>query len=135
MDHHRRATVGSRVAPENDRRARRVIHLSPPTDQRYCLSRSQHGSRVRDTEGVMSFDPNAPAQPGSGIFGLPHSETEALVVLVPVPWEATTSYGGGAADGPRAILHASMQVDLFDLDVDRPYQHGIHMVDPVPDVV
>lgn len=83
----------------------------------------------------MPFDPNAPAQPGSGIFGLPFSEAEALVVLVPVPWEATTSYGGGAAEGPRAILDASMQVDLYDLDVDRPYQHGIHML-PIPsDVV
>ncbi|MBX3203183.1 MAG: agmatinase family protein [Labilithrix sp.] len=79
----------------------------------------------------MTFDPNAAAQPGSGIFGLPHSAEEALVVLVPVPWEATTSYGGGAAEGPRAILGASMQVDLFDLDVDRPYQHGIHML-PIP---
>ena len=77
------------------------------------------------------FDPNAPAQPGSGIFGLPFDEAAALVVLVPVPWEATTSYGGGAADGPRAILEASMQVDLFDLDVDRPYRHGIHL-QPIP---
>lgn len=79
----------------------------------------------------MTFDPNAPAQPGSGIYGLPHSEAEALVVLVPVPWEATTSYGEGAAEGPRAIFDASMQVDLYDLDVDRPYQHGIHM-SPIP---
>lgn len=79
----------------------------------------------------MSFDPSSPAQPGSGVFGLPHAEAEALVVLVPVPWEATTSYGGGAAEGPRAILAASRQVDLFDLDVDRPYQHGIHML-PIP---
>jgi agmatinase len=82
----------------------------------------------------MAFDPNAPAQPGSGIFGLPHEEAEALVVLVPVPWEATTSYGGGAAEGPRAIFDASRQVDLFDLDVDRPYQHGIHMRDIPSDV-
>jgi agmatinase len=79
----------------------------------------------------MPFDPNAPAQPGSGIFGLPHTEAEALVVLVPVPWEATTSYGGGAGEGPRAILDASMQVDLHDLDVDRPWQHGIHLL-PIP---
>ena len=82
----------------------------------------------------MAFDPNAPAQPGSGIFGLPHTEEEALVVLVPVPWEATTSYGGGAAEGPRAIFDASRQVDLFDLDVDRPYQHGIHMREIPSDV-
>ena len=82
----------------------------------------------------MSFDPNAPAQPGSGIFGLPHSEAEALVVLVPVPWEATTSYGGGAGEGPRAILDASRQVDLYDLDVEKPYQHGIHLVEAAPEI-
>jgi agmatinase len=77
----------------------------------------------------MSFDPNAPAQPGSGVFGLPHSESEALVILVPVPWEATTSYGGGASDGPKAIREASAQVDLYDLDVEKPYDAGIHMLD------
>jgi agmatinase len=77
---------------------------------------------------MMVFDPNAPALAGSGVFGLPHSENDALVVLLPVPWEATTSYGGGAADGPRAILEASTQVDLYDLDVDRPYLAGIHML-------
>jgi agmatinase len=83
---------------------------------------------------MLSFDPNGPSQPGCGIFGLPHTEQEALVVLVPVPWEATTSYGGGAAHGPRAIFDASMQVDLYDLDVDRPYQHGIHMLASSPEV-
>lgn len=76
----------------------------------------------------MSFDPNAPAQPGSGVFGLPFTEAEALVVLLPVPWEATTSYGGGASDGPEAILEASKQVDLYDLDVEKPYEAGIHML-------
>jgi agmatinase len=76
----------------------------------------------------MAFDPNAPAQPGSGVFGLPFTEEEATIVLLPVPWEATTSYGGGAADGPDAILEASMQVDLYDLDVEKPYAAGIHML-------
>src|SRR5689334_13378061 len=56
---------------------------------RTARSLAQHGAiDLR----AMSFDPNAPAQPGSGVFGLPHGESEALVVLVPVPWEATTSY-------------------------------------------
>jgi agmatinase len=83
----------------------------------------------------MSFDPNAPAQPGSGVFGLPHTESEAQVVLVPVPWEATTSYGGGASDGPRAIREASAQVDLYDLDVEKPYAAGIYMLDEPEEVV
>ncbi len=76
----------------------------------------------------MTFDPSAAAQPGSGGFGLPHSEVEAGVVLVPVPFEATTSYGGGTAGGPAAILEASRQVDLFDVETGRPYEAGIHML-------
>jgi agmatinase len=79
----------------------------------------------------MNFDPSRAAQPGSGIFGLPHTESEARVVVVPVPFEATTSYGGGAARGPGAILEASRQIDLFDVETGRPYQAGIHML-PVP---
>jgi agmatinase len=47
------------------------------------------------------------------------------VVLLPVPFEATTSYGGGTSQGPDAILAASRQVDLFDLETGRPYEAGI----------
>ena len=81
---------------------------------------------------MASFDPSAAALAGSGVFGLPHSEAEAAVVLVPVPFEATTSYGGGAARGPEAVLSASRQVDLFDVETGRPYQAGIHML-PLPE--
>jgi agmatinase len=76
----------------------------------------------------MPFDPSAAAQPGSGVFGLPHSAEEAAVVLVPVPFEATTSYGGGTARGPEAILEASRQVDLFDVETGRPFEAGIHLL-------
>ena len=54
---------------------------------------------------------------------------EAGVVLIPVPWEPTTSYGGGTASGPEAIRQASKQVDLFDRETGRPYQSGIAMLD------
>lgn len=77
---------------------------------------------------MTKFDPNAAASPDSGIFGLPYTEKEAQLVLVPVPWEATTSYGAGASRGPSAILEASKQVDLYDLDVMKPYEAGIHML-------
>lgn len=83
----------------------------------------------------MTFDPSAAAQPGSGVFGLPHSEAEAGVVLVPVPFEATTSYGGGTSRGPEAILAASRQVDLFDVETGRPYEAGIHMLDHPAEIV
>ncbi len=76
----------------------------------------------------MTFDPNAAAEQDTGIFGLPYAPDEARVVLVPVPWDATTSYRAGASAGPRAIEGASMQVDLYDAEVGKPYERGIVML-------
>ena len=76
----------------------------------------------------MSFDVNAPANSDSGIFGLPHSEADATVVVIPVPFEATVSYRQGTAQGPAAILAASHQVDLLDADVGSVWEAGIAMV-------
>lgn len=61
-----------------------------------------------------SFDPDAPGVANGNFFGLPCGEQEADTVIVQVPWDATVSYGKGTADGPRAMLDASLQVDLFD---------------------
>jgi len=79
----------------------------------------------------MPFDPDAAAPSASGLFGLSFTPEEARVVLIPVPFDATTSYRAGTARGPQAILEASRQVDLFDLDTGRPYQAGIAML-PLP---
>jgi agmatinase len=78
---------------------------------------------------VNHFDPDAAAGEGSGIYGLPFTPGEAKVVIVPVPFEATTSYGGGTSGGPLAVLEASKQVDLFDRETGRPYEQGIAMLD------
>jgi agmatinase len=83
---------------------------------------------------MTAFDPNAASGEESGVFGLPHSPHEAAVVLVPVPFEATVSYGGGASEGPSAILRASRQVDLYDVEVGKPYEAGIAMLDDPADV-
>lgn len=80
-----------------------------------------------------TFDPNA-ASSADGIFGLPVKPEDARVVLIPVPWEATVSYGSGTAEGPAAILRASRQVDLFDRDTGKPYESGIAML-PISDTV
>lgn len=77
-----------------------------------------------------SFDPSAPAARG-GLYGLPSTPEEAQVVIVPVPWEATVSYGAGTAEGPAAVLQASRQVDLLDRETGRPYRGGIAML-PIP---
>ncbi len=83
---------------------------------------------------MSTFDPNAAAAEGSGVFGLPFTEEESALVFVPVPWEATTSYGGGTSEGPAAILEASRQVDLFDLDVERPYAPGLFQAEALPEI-
>jgi agmatinase len=82
----------------------------------------------------MTFNPNSAVQPGSGIFGLPHSAKEAALHILPVAWEATTSYGSGAAKGPAAILQASYQVDLSDHEVLRPYEAGYFLLPDSPKV-
>ena len=74
---------------------------------------------------AKTFDPNGAATAHSGIFGLPYTLAESALAYLPVPWEATTSYGGGTAGGPAAILAASRQVDLFDAEVLRPYEPGL----------
>lgn len=76
----------------------------------------------------MNFDPNSVGNEDAGIFGLPYSPQESAVVLIPVPFDATTSYRPGAANGPRAILRASRQVDLFDVETGVPFSSGIALL-------
>ena len=76
---------------------------------------------------MTHFDPNSAALEDTGIFGLPYSEKDSALVIVPVPWEATTSYGGGTSKGPEAVLAASRQVDLYDSDILKPYEAGIFL--------
>src|SRR5688572_24368153 len=82
-------------------------------------------SPVRPSE----FDPDAAAPAESGIYGLPFTAEDSKVIIIPVPYEATTSYGGGTSNGPAAVLEASKQVDLFDQETGRPYASGIAMLD------
>lgn len=77
----------------------------------------------------MAFDPDGPAT-GEGIFGLPHTREESAVVLIPVPWEVTVSYGGGTGRGPEAIRRASAQVDLHDLRFGDVHEAGLFMEEP-----
>lgn len=84
-------------------------------------------SRVDDSNH-HPFDPND-ATVFDGIFGLPHTLRDAYVVLIPVPFDATTSYRKGAAEGPQTILEASWQVDLWDAETGDPWKEGIFMLD------
>lgn len=80
---------------------------------------------------IKAFDPNSPGAANAGIYGLPFTAEESDIVLVPAPWEVTTSYGGGTAEGPAAILEASFQVDLFHPEFADLWKRGIAM-DEIP---
>lgn len=76
---------------------------------------------------LSNFDPNSPGLLSNNIFGLPFSEDDARLVLLPVPWEVTVSYTHGTARGPEHIFKASLQVDLFDADVENGWREGFYM--------
>lgn len=75
----------------------------------------------------MNFNPNMTGLKNSGIFSLPFSEKESQLILLPVPWEVTASYGGGSSLGPQAILESSKQLDLCDFFYGPFYKKGIFL--------
>ena len=84
---------------------------------------------------IESFDPNAPGDENSNLFGLPFTESESEIIILPVPWEVTTSYGGGTSEGPMHVMQASKQVDLYHPDHPYLWQRGIFMLPLNPDLV
>jgi agmatinase len=133
-----RGSSGGKPFESSSRGSSSAKHLESSSRK----SSGKNVKRKRATDGVASkkslfgakssFDPDAAALETSGIFGLPHAPERARVHVIPVPFDATTSYRKGTARGPEAILRASKQVDLFDLATGKPYEHGIAMLDPDP---
>ncbi len=55
-------------------------------------------------------------------LGVPPGEVTpagARVVILPIPYDSTTSYRTGARDGPAAIINASRQLEDYDIELDR----------------
>jgi agmatinase len=77
------------------------------------------------------FDPSDIAKPNGNIFAFPDFGEDSDVFILPVEWDATTSYGKGAAKAPDAILKASMQLDFFDLDIENAWNTKITRLKPV----
>src|SRR5258708_11483694 len=79
---------------------------------------------------LSQFDPNSVRNPNNNIFGLPFSEEDARLVILPVPWEVTVSYNAGTARAAEHIFQASMQVDLFDGETSDAWKKGFFMRQP-----
>lgn len=84
-------------------------------------------------------DLEGPGLVDSNVFGLNFTAEESSIVLLPVPWEPTVSYGSGTSRGPEHIRRASPQIDLFDGDLARyglghPWEYGVHWLTEAPEV-
>ena len=76
---------------------------------------------------LSQFDPNSVGNPNNNIFGLPFTEEEARLVILPIPWEVTVSYNAGTARAPEHVFKASLQVDLFDPEYKDEWKQGYFM--------
>jgi agmatinase len=76
---------------------------------------------------LTGYDPNSVGNPNNNIFGLPTTEDNSRLVIIPVPWEVTVSYGAGTARAPESIFRASLQVDLYDREMPDAWKEGFYM--------
>ncbi len=57
---------------------------------------------------------------------------DAQVVLIPVPYDGTSSWQKGADKGPDAFLEASENMELFDIETrTEVYRKGVYLAPPV----
>jgi len=57
---------------------------------------------------------------------------KSKIILIPVPYDGTSTWGKGADKGPEAFLEASENMELYDIETDSEvYKQGIHLTEPV----
>ena len=76
---------------------------------------------------MVDFDPNGVGISNGNIFGFPITEKEADIIIIPVPWDATASYGKGTSKGPQAILEASTQLDFYHPKLDEAFRTRVFL--------
>ncbi len=81
--------------------------------------RGQGGEMAHDREGTPAGLPWELAHTFLGLDENVSALDGARAYLLPVPYEATTSWGDGTRDGPRAILEASRYVELWDQELEQ----------------
>ena len=54
------------------------------------------------------------------------------IVILPVPYDATSTWGKGADNGPQAIIEASQNLEIYDIETDSEvHLLGIHTAEPL----
>ena len=77
----------------------------------------------------------SPSRPDLRFFDLDDADadpTRAAAAILPVPYDATSTWLKGAGDGPAAMLEASRQVELWDIETaSEPWRRGIATLPPL----
>ncbi len=57
---------------------------------------------------------------------------KSKIVLIPVPYDGTSTWNKGADKGPDAFLEASENMELYDIETDSEvFKHGIYLADTI----
>jgi len=68
----------------------------------------------------------------AGIPDVYASSDKAKIVLIPVPYDGTSTWQKGADKGPKAFLEASENMELYDIETDSEvYKEGIYLADAI----
>ena len=89
---------------------------------------------TKSSPATQIFAEGMPPANDAGLFGLTDTYESADLVILPVPWDATASYGKGTANSAQGIVKASHQLDLVDLKFGKPYERGIFLLDSDPEI-
>lgn len=74
---------------------------------------------------TSEFDPNGVGVANGNLWALPFDEHTAKLVIIPLPWDVTTSFKPGTHNGPGAVLAASPQIDIYDPESENTWRKGI----------
>jgi agmatinase len=78
------------------------------------------------------MDPSGVAVHNGQFLGLDVPLEKAKMVLLPIPWDVTTSYRPGTVWGPQVIVDASYQLDLFSPYMNEVWKLPLHTL-PISD--
>ncbi len=57
---------------------------------------------------------------------------ESSIIIVPVPYDETSTWMRGSDKGPEAVLNASVNLEFYDIETSsEAHLHGIHTVVPI----
>ena len=83
-------------------------------------------------DAMAELEQGLPPGEDAGFLGVSVSPEDAKLLIIPVPWEATTSYGAGTSNGPAAVVPASHQLDMEDAAFGKAFRAGIAVLEEDP---